>query len=147
MAWNTRIEQDCGRRVIIPPPDDLPCYDPSSLMRYFLEAGAWSQAAFALEISKRHKWRTISVDSISQWANHNVLPKKYRKELLTVIDDMVDPDFVWAWRCAFNTVWAQYQASKPKRSRATLYGLSSRAHGFGEFGTISARTLDQRSKT
>lgn len=127
MAWNSRIEKSCDRRVIIPPPDDLKSYDPSSLMKYFLEAGAWSQAAFALEISNQHKSRTINVDSISQWANHNVLPKKYRKELLCVIEDTVDPDLVWAWHRAFNTVWAQFQARKPMRSRAKLYSISARS--------------------
>lgn len=115
--------------MIIPPPDDLKDYDPSALMKYFLEAGDWSQAAFALEISKHHRWRTINVDSISQWANHNVLPKKYRSQLLSVIDDTVDPDFVWAWRRAFDTVWAQHQAKKQRRSRAKLYCINSERSG------------------
>ena len=126
MTWNSRNEQVCNLRVIIPPPDDLRRYDPSRLMRYFLEAGDWSQADFALEISKRHKCRTINVDSISQWANHNALPKRYRKELFHVIEDSVDPDFVWAWRRAFNTVWAQYHANKQRAPQAKPHTVGSR---------------------
>jgi hypothetical protein len=120
MAWNSRIEQERDRRVIIPPPDELSNFDPSSLMNYFLEAGAWSHSAFALEVSKRHKSRTMSTDTVSQWANHNVLPKRYRMELFKVIAETVEPDFIWAWRRAFNTVWSAYRASKSNRLANTL---------------------------
>ena len=101
--------------VLIPPPPDLSDYGPSALMTYFIQAGGWTNLAFADEISARHPTNTVRVETVADWANKNVRPTRYGVQLYRVIDDCTAPELALRWRIAFQTVWAEHRARPKKR--------------------------------
>ena len=109
-------EENMETKVFIGPPEALHAYGPSALMRYFIAAGGWSYSAFAVEVSERHKRQSVSLDSVANWANYDVEPTIYRAALLRLLDDVVDANFVGAWRRAFWEVWAEHRARPKKRN-------------------------------
>ncbi len=105
-------------RVYIPPPVNLDDYGPSALFRFFIEAGDWDQATFADDISDRHPPGIIGTDAVSDWANEDVVPKRYRAALYRLIEDLVEKPQGQIWKESFQKVWAEQRALKKKRQHS-----------------------------
>ena len=106
-------------RVFIPPPPELRDYGPSALFRYFVEAGGWDYGSFASDISEYNRQSVVSIDAVSDWANDDVLPKRYRAALYRLIQDQVEASVQQDWKNAFLVVWAEHKALKKKRPQST----------------------------
>lgn len=102
-------------KVFIGPPGELEAYSPSALMRYFIAAGSWSYGEFVVEVSRHHKTNVVSLDTIVNWANHDVEPTVYKAALLRMIEHTVAAERAEAWREAFWQVWAEHRARPKKR--------------------------------
>lgn len=115
-------------RVFIPPPSELCDYGPSALFRYFVEAGGWDYGSFAGDISEFNRKSVVSIDAVSDWANDDVLPKRYRAALYRLIQDQVEANVQQDWKNAFLVVWAEHKAQKKKRTQTTDIQQSQSAY-------------------